>query len=776
MRPRDLVALEFDHVRNRLADFARSPGGKQACRTLTPSRDRTAVAAALDTTWQCLRLIEAHGNLPIGEFADTRESLRIAARDGAVLDGAALVEIRTVLAVAQAARAFLRQHAGPYPRLAGFPDALPRLPALQATLTRALDDTGAVTDDASDELAEVRRTIRHLRDTLTRRLDAVLGRADIGEILSDRYVTIRNNRFVIPIKTAAATHFDGVVQDRSVSGETTFVEPKFAVELNNRLLLAAKDEEMLVRRVLADLTAMVRLEHDTLATTDATLVELDALAARARFAQCYRCTQPRLDDDEVMLRQARHPVLLSTDRPVTPIDLLLPRGKRVLVITGPNTGGKTVALKTLGLHVLMAQSGVLIPAAEGSHLPCFGAIYTDVGDDQSIERNLSTFSAHVANLKEIVDCSDGASLVLLDEPGVGTDPDDGAALGIGLLRTLAAAGVRVAVSTHSAPIKVFALGDERCVTAAVDFDVEHLVARYRLTYHTVGESMALPIARRLGLPEPLLQMAEAARSEQTKALAAAVERLEEVRRTYELRLSETDDRLRAARDAQAEADRLLADLREKRQRRWADELAAARQFVATVREQGRGLLEAIQKQEADRHALARWTADQQAAIETRAAETTDAPAEDLGPPQVGDEVEVSQSGIRGTLLSADGGRAWIQRGSLRFEVPAAHLRRLGGPAAPHVEVRLAPPSDDAVQEISLLGLRAREAVNQLDDFLDRALRVRCTSVRIIHGLGSGALRRAVHDYLTTSPYCAAFRGGEAREGGAGVTIATLATD
>jgi DNA mismatch repair protein MutS2 len=288
--------------------------------------------------------------------------------------------------------------------------------------------------------------------------------------------------------------------------------------------------------------------------------------------------------------------------------------------------------------------------------------------------------------------------------------------------------------------------------------------------------MALPIARRLGLPESLLHMAEAARSEQSKALAAAVERLEQVRRLYEQRLSDTDERLRAARDAQAEVDRLLAELREKRRRRWTEELAAARQFVATVREQGRGLLDAIQKQEADRHALARWTAEQHAAIETCAAESTDTPTEDVGPPQVGDEVEVSHSGIRGRLLSVEGERAWIQRGSLRFEVPAAHLRRLGGPAAPHVEVVLAPAPEDAAQEISLLGLRAREAVSQLDDFLDRALRVRCASVRIIHGLGSGALRRAVHDYLSTSPYCAAFRGGDAREGGAGVTIATLATD
>ena len=471
MRPRDLLALQFDQVRERLAEGAHSPAGKAACRLLEPCGEHAIVARALEAAWQSFRLLEQYGAPPLTDFPDIRPALRTAVHEGFVLDGASLLAVRAVLETAQRTRAFLKNHVATFPSLAGLPEHLTPLPALHATLVRAIDAHGEVTDEASEELAELRRTLRQLREKLTRRLDDLVARPGMADVVADRYVTLRNNRFVVPIKTAAAGQFDGVVQDRSISGETMFIEPLFAVELNNRLLLAAKEEERLVRRILADLTELVRTEHDGLSASFAALVEIDVLFARAAFAQRYRCTQPVLDDDEIVLHQARHPLLLFGARPVTPTDIVMPRGKSVLVITGPNTGGKTVALKTAGLLALMAQSGVLIPAGEGSRLPCFRAIYTDVGDEQSIERNLSTFSAHVVNLTEILAQPAGPALVLLDEPGVGTDPDDGAALGIGMIQALAGAETRIIVSTHYSAIKLFALSDDRCVTAAVDFEI-----------------------------------------------------------------------------------------------------------------------------------------------------------------------------------------------------------------------------------------------------------------------------------------------------------------
>lgn len=771
MRSRDLAALQFDAVRQRLSDFARSPGGKEACRALAPTDARDSAERELDRTWSCFRLVEQYGPVPFGEFPDIRAAARAAAREGAVLDGKSLVEIRTVLEAAQATRAFLKKYAAALGPLADLPDRLVPLSGLHAVLSRALDETGAVTDGASDELTEVRRTMRQLRDQLTRRLDRLLERPTMADLIADRYVTVRNNRFVVPIKTAAAGQFAGVVQDRSVSGETMFIEPLFAVELNNRLLMAAKEEEALVRRILADLTALVRAEHEPLLATFAALVEVDTLAARAAFAQRYRCVQPQFGD-EVVLRQSRHPLLLFGEREVVPIDILLPRGKRVLVITGPNTGGKTVALKTFGLLALMAQSGMLIPAAEGSRLPCFAAIYADVGDEQSIERNLSTFSAHLANVAEVLETDDRPALVLLDEPGVGTDPEEGAALGIAMIRALEAKDALVVLSTHYAPIKVFALTRETCATAAVDFDPETMQPAYRLVYHSIGESLAFPIARRLGFPPSVLHLAEAARSEQAKALATAMGRLEESRRHYEERLAEADARAQQTVEKEREVDRLLQELREKRQRRWSDELKAAREFVREVREQGRELLAAIERGAADRRALRRFVDQQEAAIGQHEQATVQQPAP-TGPPQIGDEVELGDKGLRGRLLSLAGDRAWIQRGGMRFEVPAAQLRRLGGQRQATVEVHVPPAADETPHEITLLGLRAREAVTQLEQFLDHAAQANYSSVRIIHGVGSGALKRAVEDYLSRSPYCTRFHSAEPREGGVGVTVAEL---
>ena len=773
MRPRDLAALEFDRVRNRLADFACSSAGKEACRALAPQSERSAAENALEAVWQCFRLLEKQGIIPLSEFPDIRFSLRTAAREGSVLDGKSLVEVRTVLAAVEEMRAFLRKHAKSFPALAELPDQLVPLPELHHTLTRALDENGVVSDDASDELAEVRRTIRQLRAKLTRRLEDLLTQPTMAEMLGDRFVTLRNNRFVLPIKTAMARQFGGVVQDRSASGETTFIEPLFAVELNNHLLMASKEEEWLVRRILGDLTALVRADHDTIVASFGALVEIDALAARAKFAQRYRCTQPHFDE-ELVLEQARHPLLLFGDLEVTPINLRIPNGKQVLVITGPNTGGKTVALKTLGLMALMAQSGMLIPAAEGARLPCFRAIYADIGDEQNLERNLSTFSAHVANLTEIIEACEAPALVLLDEPGVGTDPEDGAALGIGMIQILEDAGAHVALSTHYAPLKVFALSHDACITAAVDFDIEAMLPRYRLRYHSIGESLALPIARRLGMPAAVLDAASAARTEQAKALASAVAALEASRRRYEERLSEAEERARSAAEAQEEVKHLLEELREKRRRRWADELHAARDFVRTVREQGRELLAAVERGVADRQAFNRSLRQQEAEIGAREAEFAGQLPPMSGPPRIGDQVQVGDTGIRGQLLSVDGERARIQRGNLRFEVPAAQLHRIGETAPAATEVHVAAAPEDTPQEIMLLGLRAKEAVAELEQFLDRAAQARHPSVRIIHGIGSGALKRAVQDYLSTSPYCTAFRAGEPREGGAGVTVAEIA--
>ena len=459
---------------------------------------------------------------------------------------------------------------------------------------------------------------------------------------------------------------------------------------------------------------------------------------------------------------------------MTPIDVRLPADKDVLVITGPNTGGKTVALKTLGLCALMAQSGLLIPAAEGARLPCFSGVFADVGDEQNIERNLSTFSAHIANLCDIFAADLRTALVLLDEPGVGTDPDEGAALAIGLVQRLAHAHARVAITTHYNPVKLFAIGDPRCAVAAVDFEVETLTPRYSLSYHSLGRSLALPIAERLGLPEPVLTAARAAQSPESRALSDALAQLEDARRRFEDQLAEVTRRRTELEGREAETQRLLDEVRQRRRTAWNDELREAREFVRQLKADGRAALAELRRS-GDRAALERFLREREQAIALRTTEpppVSRTPAA-TGPLRPGDTVEVGDRGIRGELLSIDGERAWIQRGTLRFEVPSGQLRPAGRETAAGVHVHVARADDAGGMEISLIGLRAREAVDQLQRFLDRAVQAQHRSVRIIHGVGSGALRRAVQEYLVASPYCSDFREGEPNEGGAGVTVAEL---
>ncbi len=789
MRTRDLDSLDYSGVCKRLADFATSEAGKRLCRDLTPTRKRAEAEAGLRRTREMLRLIEHRGRPPISAFPDIQAHLNRATPMGSMLGGEALVEIRVVLDCLRDCHRFFDKHSAAVPSLGSILSTLTPLPALRDTLHRSLDHDGHVLDQASDELAAIRVSIRRLRNTLSQRLEDLVARRGMNDVVADQYVTLRNNRFVIPVKASSASRLQGVVQDRSVSGETFFVEPLFAVELNNSLLNAVRDEEAIVRRILADLTDLVRTDTLPLAEAIGRLSEVDCIVAKARFAIEYSCTQPTFTDGEIDLDDARHPGLVFTGRPVTPIDIKLPKDKRALVVTGPNTGGKTVALKTLGSSALMAQSGLLVFASEGARLPLFDRVFTDVGDEQNIERDLSTFSAHVVNLREILAQAGEGSLILLDEPGVGTDPEEGAALAVGLLRYFESRTARIAVTTHYRSVKLHAVSSDACHVAAVDFDVEQLEPRYRLVYHSLGRSLALPIAERLGLDPEVLEAAREAQSEESRTFSDVLDRLEASRRDLELTREELNaqfDALAAQRTElsarEAESARLADDLRERRSRAWKEEVRAAREFLRELKEKGRTQLRAMRSSPNQRAEFASFVRAQEESLEGRVdalaapavAPATTPPAEVFSTkPTVGDTVEVGDRGIQGELLSVDGQRAWIQRGTLRFEVPAAQLRKVGRRKRAAPQVRIDRTLDRVEREVTLVGLRARQALEKLETFLDHAAQTDQNSVRIIHGIGSGALQRAVRDYLSTSPYCIGFRQGDENEGGAGVTVAVL---
>ncbi|MEW6300297.1 MAG: endonuclease MutS2 [Thermodesulfobacteriota bacterium] len=782
MRTRDLHALEFDKVLQLLADCALSGAGRQACEAIQPQTAAERVTAESERTWQFFRLLEEHLTLPLCEFPDIRSSLQWAAREGAALDGLKLLEIREVIALSRTLSAFFRRHATGDDRLADLPARLLTFPGLEDSLRRCLDENGRLTDDASPELRALRRRVRALTEEVERRLHQLLHSPQVRDVVTDQYVTVRNNRFVIPVRPNFHTRLQGIVQDRSGSGETLFIEPVFAVELNNLLLLARREEEAEEHRLYVWLTDLVRGELPRLESAFAALTEVDVLHAKTLFARKYRCHKPRLGGAAVRLRAARHPLLLATGKAVVPVDLLIPQGKSGLVITGPNTGGKTAALKTLGLLCLMAQSGMLIPAEEESEVPVFRGIFADIGDAQSLEHSLSTFSAHIHNVVEILRELGAPALVLFDEPGGGTDPVEGGALACGLLRYLEARGVLVAASTHLTPVKLFALADGAYQVAAVDFDLETLTPHYRLRYDTVGQSLGLPMARRLGLPEEVCAAAEAALPSEARQLSRAVAQLEETRAALEREHRRAASEREAAAALRVRQQGLLAEIEDKRRRVWQEELAEARRLVRRLREEGRELAARFRRRlhEApaaagqERRELTQFLHAQERAIAAKEREFAAPPAAGAEPPRIGDEVEAHGGKIRGELVAVHGSRARVRRGGLTFEVETAHLRKVAqAKRSRDVRVTVERGEGATRPEINLLGLRVSEALPRLEEFLDRAVLSQYASVRVIHGTGTGALKRAVRDFLATSPYCLSFSEAPQAEGGGGATIVEL---
>jgi DNA mismatch repair protein MutS2 len=776
MRDRDLAALEFDKVLQLLANNTVSTAGREACLDIRPQTVADQVHFESERTWQFFRLLEEHLSLPLREFPDIRPALQWAAQVGASLEGTRLLEVLEVLTLSRVMSAFLHRHATGCDHLTDLPTRLLTLPELEDTLRRCLDERGNLKDEASPELRSLRRRLRMATAEIEQRLQSLLRSSQAKEVIAEQYITIRNNRFVIPVRTNFNLRLQGVVQDRSGSGETLFIEPLFAVELNNRLLLIRKEVEAEEQRLYLWLTELVRAEIPNLESAFAALTEVDVLHAKVLLARKHRCSKPILGSRAVRVRRARHPLLLATGKPVTAIDLLMPEGKSGLIITGPNTGGKTAALKTLGLLCLMAQSGLLIPAEEESRLPFFSGIFADIGDAQSLEQSLSTFSAHVRNVADILSELTAPALVLFDEPGGGTDPIEGGALACGLLIHLKEHGVHVAASTHLTPVKLFALADGAYQVAAVAFDLDTLTPQYQLLYDTVGQSLGLPMARRLGLPEAVCAAADATLSTEERQLSHALAQLEEMRMTLER------DNARMAREREevtklrAQQQRLLADTEDKKRRLWQDELAEVKQLVRRVREEGREVLANLRAaQPQARQQMAKFLHDHGQIITEKEQILQPETAQHFTPPQVGDAVELHSGKIRGELVAVQGTRARIRRGGMTFEVAIEQVRKSNEKQEPAPHVTVDRDSDTATPELNLLGLRVHEALPQLEEFLDRATLNHQSSVRIIHGMGTGALRRAVRKFLADSPYCNSFNEAARAEGGGGVTIVELAS-
>jgi DNA mismatch repair protein MutS2 len=834
-----LDILEFPKIREQLARHTAFSASRELALALDPVLDATTIGRRLALTGEARDLLGDQPEITIGGVRDLRPAAGHAARGG-LLEARSLLELALSLSGMRRLRTvLLKQPAGRFPQLADFAYALPELPALEAAIERAIGDDGAVLDSASSELARLRREVRIAFDRLQDRLQHIISASQYADALQEAIITVRNGRYVVPVKAANRRTIRGLVHDQSGSGATLYIEPMAVVELNNRWRELQSAEEEEVARILAELSDLVGNQAQAIQVGIETTALIDLAFAQAKYAEALRATCPELaerdrlgnwtarliwapatrrspDDDApavaprrslatgetpLLLSAARHPLLDS--QTVVPTDMQLGADFQILLITGPNTGGKTVALKTTGLLALMAQSGLHIPAATPSRLPVLGRVFADIGDEQSIEQSLSTFSSHMSNIIRILQALETAavdldydwqhpalpSLVLLDELGAGTDPVEGAALARALIERLLDLDCMAVATTHYAELKAYAYNTPRVQNASMEFDVETLAPTYRLTIGLPGRSNALAIAARLGLDAALVERARAGIDRddaRVEDLLAGIHRerehsAAELQRAEALRADAEKYRERLARDWQ-EFEDSRAQRAEAAQQELEAELRNVRAELRRLRDEFRSVSLSRQWMEEAEQRL-QETQQQVRASAARIRPPAAAAPEPQSPRplQVGDLVHVRSVGLTGEIVNIDEDDelAEVQVGGFRMRVGLSELRREkgGGDARPERSRAMPALSLDVGNDVSMSfdmrGWRAADVADRLERYLNDAYLAGLHEVRLIHGKGSGALRQVVRDLLREHPLVTSFRGGGS-DGGEGVTVASMA--
>ena len=780
MNPRTMRSLEYAKILTRLADQTSFSAGRELALALRPSTDFDEVARRQQETTEAKDLLDRKGGVSLGGAHDVRPQVKRAAMDAA-LTPQELLDIRDTLVSGRTLRRMITRGAEGWPLLAETALQIEECPNLVAEIERCINDQGEVVDGASPTLARIRRELRITHERLMTKLERLIASPKARPYLQEPFITQREGRYVVPIKADFKGRIPGLVHDTSASGATLFIEPLAVVDLGNRWRELQLEEEKEIERILQELSAQVAAQGEAIIHTVDALAKLDLAFAKARYSQAIRGWPPELaasrDGPYLKLIRARHP-LLSPDT-VVPVDAHIGDAFRILIITGPNTGGKTVSLKTVGLLTLMAQAGLHLPAAEGSTLSVFSGVYADIGDEQSIEQSLSTFSSHMTNIIGILEQADERSLVLLDELGAGTDPAEGSALARAILARLLGQNITTLVATHYPELKIYAHVTPGVENACVEFDLETLSPTYELTIGLPGRSNALAIATRLGLSPPLIERAR-------KWLTSSELEVESLLAEIKTAREETVAAQEAAQTAQREAEgaerelkkRLAALEAERREvlnqarRQAQDELAEVRKELSRIRAE-------MRRGEAVKEALA------QAAerVEEMDEEVKPLPRPHRPPPAgieelaVGDTAWVVGLGREGQVMALLGDDAEVQIGGFRAKVPLGELElrsrgRREERWEPEVTVTTARPLEVGL-ELNLRGLRVEEATPRLDKYLDDAYLAGLPKVRIVHGKGTGALRRLVRETLGEHPLVASFRPGDRHEGGDGVTIAEL---
>jgi len=756
MRDKDLLKLEYHKVKEVLKKKVRSQATAKKIESLKPSPDPEEVRREVEKTKAFFKVAP---RVKLYPFEDVEEILKRSRLEGAVLS---VEEVLKVLRVAEAVKELKRslsESAGGEEALRPLLKRLYAFGALESAIKASIDPRGFVRDEASEELLRLRRSIRKLEEEIKKRLESLINRPDADKFLSDRIITIRNGRYVIPVKTSQAKKIFGIVHGTSSSGYTTYIEPQFVVHLNNRLTELKSEEEEEIRRVLRRLTELVGDYAKELEDSFRALVEADLLMAKYLFAREVGASFPE-EGKKVELYRVKHPLLVYLKEEVVPVDLLLTE-KRGLILTGPNTGGKTVALKTLGLCALLYQSAIPFPVGEGSKMPVFKKVFVDVGDEQSIEQSLSTFSAHVQNIAQFIKEADGETLVLLDELGAGTDPVEGSALGIGILEYLKKRGAWVFATTHHTPIKLYAATSDYYVPASVLFDRETLKPLYRIAYNTVGESMAFYVAKKLGMPEEVIEIAKSQMGEAGEKYMEAMERLSRMAEQYEEEKKKLEELKESLKKEKEETERLRREMEEAKRKAWREVYKEAKRYLKELSAKAEELL----RKPEEREKVERFLKEKEKELKEKAPP----------PAQVKEGDRVEFMGKVGVVLKKKDGKAFVAFDRMKAWVDLEELKpaeKAEGESAP-VPQLCGERSASRKDLLNLMGKDAESALLELERFIEEASSAGLESVKIVHGIGSGRLRQAVREFLSKSDKVRFFRDAYPKEGGSGVTVVYL---
>ena len=788
MNEKAYKALEYYKIRDQLTEKASSSMGKALCRDLEPSTDVEEIRTWQVQTADALSRLFKKGSVSFGGVKDIGGSLK-RLEIGSSLGIQELLQVAGLLENVGRVKTFSRNERSEneVDSLTGFFQSLEPLTPLSTEIRRCILSEDEISDDASPALRQIRRGIRAANEKIHSQLVSMVN-GSLRNYLQDSVITMRDGRYCVPVKAEYKNQVPGMIHDQSSTGATLFVEPMAIVRMNNDIRELELKEQKEIEVILASLSAQVAEHLEEIGLDLQVMVRLDFIFARAYLAMEMNGTEPVFNDEgRIRLRKARHPLI--DKKKAVPIDVRLGDDFDLLVVTGPNTGGKTVSLKTVGLLTLMGQSGLHIPAADQSELSVFHEVYADIGDEQSIEQSLSTFSSHMTNVVSFIKNADEYSLVLFDELGAGTDPTEGAALAISILSYLHEQGIRTMATTHYSELKVYALSTPGVENACCEFNVETLRPTYRLLIGVPGKSNAFAISSKLGLPDFIIEKAKEQINAQDKSFEDVLTSLEQNRISLENEKAEVDrirqelsaDQQKTSRDKEkldAQRDRILREANEKA----AKLLQEAKDYA----DQSMKLFHKFQKDHVDTAAMEREREalrQKLSSAEKGMTQRIDRPkqkkqlrAEDIKP---GDPVMVLSMNLKGTVSTRPDSKGYlfVQMGIIRSKVALSDIELLDEPEITSTtfqktgagKIRMS-KSSTISGEINLLGKTVSEAVGELDKYLDDAYLAHLKTVRVVHGKGTGALRKGVHDYLKKHKHVASFRLGEFGEGDAGVTI------